>query len=116
MADSNGNEIAKFKLNRSNFIPIYEIYNKDVLAFTIQLKPTPNKYVFNVSNGYRAEGTPRGYNFTIFDEKNNQIATITKKFLSSKYKCEVEILDTSKIIIILIIAKMVAMPGRFQGI
>ncbi len=114
MIDTDGNEIAKIERKLLNIMPKYDVYMNNNLAFTIKMELEVGQYLFTLSNGYRVEGDARGLHFTIFDETNKQISIITKEMLSSKRKCEVNILDTDKKMMILIIAKIVALPSDFK--
>ena len=114
MIDTDGNEVAKIERKLLNFLPKYDVYMNNTLAFTIKMEVKVGQYLYTLSNGYRVEGDARGLHFTIFDETNKQISIITKEILSANRKCEVSILDPDKKMIILIIAKIVALPSDFK--
>ena len=114
MIDNNGTEMAEIKIDYSNIIPKYHIYSNDVLLCSVELKPSFNKYVYLVSNGFRVEGDSRGLHYNIFDDNYNVICNITKKFFTSSWKCEVDILDPTKKVILLLISKVVALPYVFN--
>ena len=60
MIDTDGNEVAKIERKLLNFLPKYDVYMNNTLAFTIKMEVKVGQYLYTLSNGYRVEGDARG--------------------------------------------------------
>ncbi len=101
--DMNGNKVAYIEQEIFHLMPNYNVYINDQLAFKISKKLKLFKNDYDLSNGYRVEGKVLMFDFSIFDEQNNQVGSIKRKVFSIGDKYEIDIADESKKEIILAI-------------
>ena len=88
-----GKKIAYIEQELLHLTPHYNVYINDILEFQIIKKFQLFKNDYLLSNGYRVEGNFMMLDFTIYDDNNNQIGSIKRKFLSIGEKYEIEIND-----------------------
>ena len=101
--DMEGNKVAYIEQEILHLTPHYNVYINDILEFQIIKKFQLFKNDYTLSNGYRVEGNFFMLDFTVFDNTNNQIGSIKRKFISIGDKYEIEINDISKKEIVLAI-------------
>lgn len=101
--DMEGNKIAYIEQELLHLTPHYNVYINDILEFQIIKKSQLFKNDYTLSNGYRVEGNFMMLDFKVFDDNNNQIGSIKRKFFSIGDKYEIEINDISKKEIVLAI-------------
>ena len=101
--DMEGNKIAYIEQEILHLTPHYNVYIKDILEFQITKKFQLFKNDYTLSNGYRVEGKFMMLDFKVFDNNNNQIGSIKRKFISIGDKYEIEINDPNKKEIVLAI-------------
>ena len=101
--DMQGNEIAYIEQELFHLTPNYNIYINDKFAFKIIKRFQLFKNDYTLSNGYKVEGNFMMLDFTIYDEANNNIGNIKRKYFSIGDKYEIVINDVSKKEIILAI-------------
>lgn len=105
--DIKGNKVAYIE-QEFGFMPKYKVYINDKFCCKITKKFQLFKNDYLLSNKYRVEGNFMMLDFAVYDEHNNQVGSIKRKFLSLGDKYEIEILDTSKKEIILAIVVAIA--------
>ena len=101
--DMEGNKVAYIEQEILHLTPHYNVYISDILEFQIIKKLQLFKNDYTLNNGYRVEGNFMMLDFKVFDDNNNQIGSIKRKFFSIGDKYEIEINDTSKKEIVLAI-------------
>lgn len=101
--DMEGNKIAYIEQELLHLTPHYNVYINDILEFQITKKFQLFKNDYTLSNGYRVEGKFMMLDFKVFDNNNNQIGSIKRKFISIGDKYEIEINDPNKKEIVLAI-------------
>lgn len=106
--DSDGNKVSYIEQELITLTPTYNVYINDELEFTITKKIQLFYNDYKLSNNYRVEGSFAMFEFVIYDDKDNQIASINRKFVSIGDKYEITIEDKSKINIILSIIMVIA--------
>ncbi len=94
--DMQGNKIAYIEQEIFHIMPNYNVYINDTLVFKITKKFHLFKNDYILSNGYRVEGNFLMLDFVIYDENNNQIGSIKRKFISIGDKYEISIDDVNK--------------------
>ena len=106
--DAQGNKIAYIEQELFHITPNYNIYINDNFVFKITKKFQLLKNDYSLSNGYNVKGNFMMFDFVIYDENNNQIGSIKRKFISIGDKYEINIDDTSKKEIVLAIIVAIA--------
>lgn len=101
--DMEGNKVAYIEQEILHLTPHYNVYINDALEFKIIKKFQLFKNDYTLNNGYRVDGNFFMLDFKVFDDNNNQIGSIKRKFISIGDKYEIEINDTSKKEIVLAI-------------
>lgn len=101
--DMEGNKVAYIEQEILHLTPHYNVYINDTLEFKIIKKFQLFKNDYTLNNGYRVDGNFFMLDFKVFDDNNNQIGSIKRKFISIGDKYEIEINDTSKKEIVLAI-------------
>lgn len=101
--DMNGNQVAYIEQELLHLMPNYNVYINDNFAFKIAKKMKLLKNEYSLSNGYRVEGNFMMLDFVVYDDDNNQIGSIKRKFISLGDKYEMDIIDKKKKEIILAI-------------
>ena len=101
--DMEGNKVAYIEQEILHLTPHYNVYINDILKFQIIKKFQLFKNDYTLNNGYRVDGNFFMLDFTVYDEDNNKIGSIKRKFISIGDKYEIEINDTSKKEIVLAI-------------
>ena len=106
--DMSGNELIYieeelFKLFESH----YNVFCKGNFSYKIIKRFNIIKKVYELSNGYTAEGDIFNFCLSIYDNEQKHIANINKHIISIGDKYEIEVYDESKIIVILAIAATV---------
>ena len=86
----------------------YNVFYNTKFAYKIIKKFNVFKNVYELSNGYTAEGDILHLCLSIYDNEKNCIACINKHIISIGDKYEIEIFDETKISLILSIAVTVA--------
>ena len=76
--------------------PHYNIYINNVPAFQIARKFQIFKNDYTLSNGYTVVGDFFMFDFVIYDENNNQVGMIKRKYFTIGDKYEITIDDVSK--------------------
>ena len=103
ITDMNGNKIVYIEQELLHIMPNYNIYINDNFFCKITKKFQLFKNDYILSNGYKVAGNFLMLDFAIYDDANNQIGSIKRKFITIGDKYEIEILDTSKKEIVLAI-------------
>ena len=93
-----------FKLFESH----YNVFYNTKFSYKIIKKFNVFKNVYELSNGYTAEGDIFHLCLSIYDNEKRRIACINKHIISIGDKYEIEIFDETKIALILSITAMVA--------
>lgn len=101
--DMEGNKVAYIEQEILHLTPHYNVYINDILEFQIIKKFQLFKNDYTLNNGYRVDGNFFMLDFKVFDDNNNQIGSIKRKFISIGDKYEIEINDISKKEIVLAI-------------
>ena len=101
--DMEGNKIAYIEQEILHLTPHYNVYINDILEFQIIKKFQLFKNDYTLNNGYRVDGNFFMLDFKVFDDNNNQIGSIKRKFIFIGDKYEIEINDISKKEIVLAI-------------
>lgn len=101
--DMEGNKVAYIEQEILHLTPHYNVYINDILEFQIIKKFQLFKNDYTLNNGYRVDGNFFMLDFKVFDNNNNQIGSIKRKFISIGDKYEIEINDISKKEIVLAI-------------
>lgn len=94
--DMNGNTLIYIEQEIFHLMPNYNVYINNELSFKISKKISFWKNNYSISNGYRVEGGAMMYNFTIYDDNNNEVGSIKRKMISVGDKYEIDIIDESK--------------------
>ncbi len=116
ITDMQGNKVAYIEQEIFHLTPNYNVYINDELSFKIVKKLQFFKNDYELSNGYRVEGNFMMLDFTIYDNNNIQIGSISRAFISLGDKYEINIYDTNKIEIVLaIIVAITNDVNRHQG-
>ena len=114
--DMQGNKVAYIEQEILHLTPHYNVYINDALAFKITKKFKLFKNDYELSNGYRVDGKVMMFNFDIFDENNNQIGCVTRKFFTIGDKYEIDIFDeTKKDVVLAIIVAITNDVNRAQS-
>ena len=103
ITDMQGNKIAYIEQEIFHITPNYNVYINNEFAFKITKKFQLFKNDYSLSNGYRVEGNFMMLDFVIYDDHNNQIGSIKRKFISIGDKYEINIDDINKKEIVLAI-------------
>ena len=103
ITDMQGNKIAYIEQELFHITPNYNVYIKDELVFKITKKFQLFKNDYLLSNGYRVKGNFMMLDFVVYDDKNVEIGSIKRKFISIGDKYEINIADTNKKEIVLAI-------------
>lgn len=106
--DINNNEVAYIEQELFHLTPNYNVYINNNLEFKIAKKFQFLKNDYYLNNGYKVEGNLMMLDFIIYDEKDNKIGKITRKYLSIGDKYEIDIIDETKIVLILSIIVTIA--------
>ena len=101
--DMTGNKIAYIEQELFHITPTYNVYINDELEFKITKKFQLFKNDYLLDNGYRVDGKFMMLDFVVYDDKDNQIGSINRKFLSIGDKYEINIDDVNKKEIVLAI-------------
>lgn len=99
--DLNGNEIAYIEQRLLHFTPHYDIFINGEMVCNISKKFQFFKNDYVLSNGYEVKGNVLGLNYNIYNESGNEVANITKKFISIGDKYTMDIKDEKNLNIIL---------------
>ena len=94
--DMRGNKIVYIEQELFHIMPNYNVYINDAFSFKITKKFQLFKNDYILSNGYRVEGNFMMLDFIVYDDNNNQIGSIKRKFISIGDKYEISINDISK--------------------
>ena len=103
ISDMQGNKIVYIEQELFHLTPNYNVFIGSEFSFKITRKLQLLKNDYILSNGYRVEGNFMMLDFSIYDDNNNLIGSITRKFISIGDKYEITINDMSKKEIILAI-------------
>lgn len=116
ISDMNGNKIAYIEQELFHITPNYNVYINDNFEFKIIKKFQLFKNDYSLSNGYRVEGNFMMLDFAVYDDNNNQIGSIKRKFISMGDKYEIDISDTkNKDIVLAIIVAITNDVNRNQN-
>lgn len=94
--DMNGNIISYIEQEIFRITPNYNVYINNEFSFKITKKFQLFKNDYILSNGYTVEGNLMMLDFSIYDEKHNEIGSIKRKFISIGDKYEIDINDPKK--------------------
>lgn len=103
ITDMQGNRVAYIEQEILHLMPHYNIYFGEEVAFQIKKKFQLFKNDYELTNGYRVEGNVFALDFNIFDDAGNQVGSIKRALISIGDKYEMEIIDPSKLNIVLAI-------------
>lgn len=112
ITDMNENEVVHIE-KKHTFLPSYNYYMNDTLVLNMKLKPKFMKSYYILSNGYRVEGDSKGFNYVLFDEKNQEIAMIKRSVLDNNY--ELEVFDETRKEIVIAVLEKVAIPSVYDN-
>ena len=106
ISDMDGNKIVYIEQELFHLTPHYKVFINDELTFKITKKLQLIKNDYSLSNGYRVDGNLLMLDFSIYDDNDNEIGSIKRKFISIGDKYEIDINDDSKkeIVIAIIVA------------
>ena len=96
ISDMCGNQIIYIEQDVFHLTPHYNIYINNVPAFQIARKFQIFKNDYTLSNGYTVVGDFFMFDFVIYDENNNQVGMIKRKYFTIGDKYEITIDDVSK--------------------
>ncbi len=103
ITDMNGNKIVYIEQELLHIMPNYNIYINDNFFCKITKKFQLFKNDYILSNGYKVAGNFLMLDFAIYDDANNQIGSIKRKFITIGDKYEIDIQDINKKEIVLAI-------------
>ena len=103
ITDMNGNKIVYIEQELLHIMPNYNIYINDNFFCKITKKFQLFKNDYILSNGYKVAGNFLMLDFAIYDDVNNQIGSIKRKFITIGDKYEIDIQDINKKEIVLAI-------------
>lgn len=101
--DMAGNKIAYIEQELFHITPTYNVYINDEFEFKITKKFQLFKNDYSLDNGYRVDGNFMMLDFIVYDDMDNQIGSVTRKFFSIGDKYEITIDDVNKTEIVLAI-------------
>lgn len=101
--DMNGNKIAYIEQEILHLTPNYNVYINNEFSFKIVKKFQIFKNDYALSNGYRVVGNFMMLDFVVYDDNNQLVGSIKRKFLSIGDKYEIDIMDIKKKEIVLAI-------------
>ena len=101
--DMHGNKVAYIEQEIFHLTPHYKVYINGNLSFKIAKKFQLFKNDYSLSNGYKVIGNFMMLDFIVYDDNNNQVGSIKRKFFSIGDKYEISIDDQSKKEIVLAI-------------
>ena len=106
ISDMQGNKIAYIEQEILHLTPNYNVYIGDELSFKISKKFQLFKNDYVLSNGYKVKGNFIMLDFVILDDKDNQIGSIKRKFISigDKYEINIDDIEKKDIILSIIVA------------
>ena len=102
ITDMYGNQVAYIEQELFHLAPHYNVYINGY-EFKIIKKIQLFKNDYELSNGYRVEGSFMMYDFNVLDEKGEIVGNISREFFTLGDKYQIEIFDESKKDIILAI-------------
>lgn len=108
VSDMLGNKVVYIEQELFHLTPNYNIFMNDILVCKIVKKFQFFKNDYVLSNGFRVDGDFFMLDFVVYDDLNNRIGCITKKFFSFGDRYEIDIFDESKKNIILAIIVAIA--------
>lgn len=116
ISDMAGNKIAYIEQELFHITPTYNVYINDELEFKITKKFQLFKNDYSLDNGYRVDGKFMMLDFVVYDDKDNRIGSINRKFFSIGDKYEINIDDvTKKEIVLTIIVAITNDVNRSQN-
>ena len=92
-----GNQIAYIEQRILHLMPHYDIYINGELKCSIAKKFKLFKNDYELSNGYKIDGSFASLNFSIYDAGGQQIGTISRKLISIGDKYTIDIFDESQL-------------------
>ena len=108
ISDMRGNKIAYIEQEILHIMPNYNIYIGDDLICKISKKLQLFKNDYTLSNGYSVKGNFLMFDFTLYDNENNEIGNIKRKLISIGDKYEINIIDLNKKELVLAIVVAIA--------
>ena len=108
ITDIKGNKITYIEQEILHLTPNYNVYIDDKFEFKITKKFQLLKNDYSLSNEYKVKGNFMMLDFTVYDDKNVEIGSIKRKYISIGDKYEIIINDTSKKELVLAIIVAIA--------
>lgn len=103
ISDMTGKKIAYIEQEVFRITPNYNVYVNDEFVFKITKKFQLFKNDYSLSNGYKVVGNFLMLDFEVYDDNNNQIGSIKRKYISIGDKYEINFIDEEKKEIVLAI-------------
>ena len=96
-----GKELVYIEQELFHLMPKYNVYINGQLAYSINKKFHILKNDYIISNNYRVEGSFLSHNFSVYNEKNEKIGDIYRKYLTIGDKYIIDINDEKEYLTIL---------------
>ena len=106
--DMKGNVLSYIEQRVLHITPHYDIYINDELTCEIAKKFQLFRNDYVLSNGYSVDGDFLSLNFSIYDNNEKQIASISRKYISIGEKYTIEINNKKDLILVLSIIVAIA--------
>lgn len=101
--DLNGKELAYIEQELFHLMPKYNIYINNNLMYSIDKKFRLLSNDYTLSNNYRVEGDFFMHDFSVYNDKNEKVAYVSRKYISIGDKYVVDIYDDKDYLLILTI-------------
>lgn len=89
--DNKENVVSYIEQKLFHLMPSYDVYIDNELVCNITKRFQIFKNDYKIDNGYRVDGNFMMLDFLVYDSKDNEIASITRKFFSIGDKYEISI-------------------------
>ena len=99
--DSNGKELAYIEQELFHLMPNYNVFINGQKEFNIKKKFKFFKNDYELSNNYRVEGNFLSHNFVVYNNRNEKVGEINRKYLSIGDQYIIDIIDEKEYILIL---------------
>ena len=80
--DLNGKELAYIEQELFHLMPKYNVFINGNQEYSIKKKFKLFKNNYELSNNYRVEGNFLSHNFTVYNDKNEKVGEIYRKYIS----------------------------------
>lgn len=99
--DLSGNELAYIEQEIFHLMPKYNIYINNELAYSISKKFQLFKNDYVLSNNYKVEGDFLSHSFCVYNDKEEKIGEISRKYFSIGDKYIIDIIDEKEYLLVL---------------